>query len=338
MKKLFLVVVWLAWADVASAQIPSCGAINTKTDIWDNTFWSLYLDGYSQSTRNLDGCIEKMRVEAWIWGTTSGVKTAESYGMAASVFYSERVSQPGDWTAQGKHWLITIAGWIWNGYSSDTARITYKSDPEPDPAADCAAQGAEYYWDGGTCQYTPGSPILVDVGRNGYHLTNVADGVRFDLDGDGIAEQVAWTAVDSDDAFLAMDRNGNGVIDNGSELFGNATPAFAGQTDLRARNGFEALGFLEGPDYGVSYTDANLSARDAMFGRLLLWADSNHNGISEPEELRSLAAAGLTSIGTAYTVKKRVDGSGNQFRQKGSLVWADGSIDTVYDVWLQRER
>ena len=71
------------------------------------------------------------------------------------------------------------------------------------------------------------------------------------------------------------------------------------------------------------------------FSRLLLWRDANHNGISEPDELRRASDAGVISISTEYKEKKRTDKFGNQFRQRGTIVWQDGN-DAVYDVWLQR--
>jgi hypothetical protein len=177
------------------------------------------------------------------------------------------------------------------------------------------------------------SPIVIDVGRNGFRLTSVEEGVRFDLNADGVPEQVSWTRRDSDDVFLAMDRNGNGTIDSGAELFGNATPAYPG-TDVTTPNGFEALKFLELPDYGVNRPDEVLDVNDAAFGRLLLWRDANHNGISEVEELQSAAAAGVVSVGTEYTNKKRRDRYGNEFRQRGTVVWHDGP-DFCFDVWLR---
>jgi hypothetical protein len=243
------------------------------------------------------------------------------------------------WQANGRHYTSGVipnptccSGWWPTGQTVSFADI---SEPNrPDPARQCNEMGGDYYWNGHECIHSPGSPIIVDSRRNGYRLTSVDDGVRFDLDADGTPELVAWTRAGSDDAFLAMDRNGNGLIDNGSELFGNHTPAHADRADLTTENGFEALAFLESPSYGRSAPDGQIDARDAAFAGLLLWRDLNHNGISEPRELRTAVASGVVAIGTDYKNKKRVDQFGNEFRQKGRITWADGQ-DAVFDVWLQ---
>jgi hypothetical protein len=130
-----------------------------------------------------------------------------------------------------------------------------------------------------------------------------------------------------------MDRNGNGRIDDGSELFGNYTPAVSGRN---AANGFEALKALEDPTYGASHPDGRFDSRDAPFPRLLLWRDANHNGISEPDELTPAAAAGLLSIATDYKTSGRRDRHGNEFRQRAKGLWDDGEF-FMYDVWLKRQ-
>ena len=128
------------------------------------------------------------------------------------------------------------------------------------------------------------------------------------LDVDGTAEQTAWTAAGDRLAFLAMDRNGNGTIDNGSELFGNKTTP----TD---HNGFEALATLSGNRGRKGYIDAE----DALYAKLLLWVDANHNGVSEPEELTPFSAL-YARIGIGYSPHQRRDGFGNEFRYRG---WAE---------------
>ncbi len=191
----------------------------------------------------------------------------------------------------------------------------------PDPSM-CATDPA---WPG--CN----SPLLIDTKGNGFKLTSAAKGVMFDIDADGDLDQVGWTAAGSDDAWLAMDRNGNGTIDNGRELFGDVTPAFLDRAGTTA-NGFEALKSLEAPCYGFSVANGVIDANDEAFGKLLLWYDLNHNGISEPQELTPVAASPLSAIDTAYRTVER-DRHGNAIRQISTVRWNDAIRDIV-DVWV----
>ena len=173
---------------------------------------------------------------------------------------------------------------------------------------------------GGTCwngMCSPPSPIIIDALGNGFRLTDVAGGVRFDIDGNGSKETVGWSYSNSDDAWLTLDRNGNGVVDNGAEFFGNSTlqpPPPAGEE----RNGFLALAEFDRPENGGN-GDGVINQTDSIFSSLRLWQDGNHNGISESSELHALANLGVSTLDLQYKESKRTDEHGNRFRYRAKV-------------------
>ena len=177
-----------------------------------------------------------------------------------------------------------------------------------------------------------GCPVLIETGAGGYRLTDLDGGVHFDLDGDGETELVSWTAADGDDAWLALDRNGNGAIDDGTELFGDASE----QPFSEEPNGFEALAVFDRPEAGGD-GDGQITAADAVFGDLLLWLDRDHDGVSSPAELTGLAEAGVVALELDYHSAHRRDRHGNEFRYFTRVWYASGARKLATDVFLLLE-
>ena len=211
-----------------------------------------------------------------------------------------------------------------NTVNAQCCTNTYCSLPPPNcPTPICEyIGGCSYIW---ACD----SPILIDVTGDGFHLTDQANGVLFEFYGNQ-KKQVAWTDPKYGNAWLALDRNGNGIIDDATELFGNYTP----QPPSETSNGFHALSVYDSPENGGN-GDGYITKADSIYSHLLLWTDSNHNGISESNELQTLSDAGITSISLSYYKDTRTDQYGNLFRYRGRDRMKSVDYDhRIYDVYL----
>lgn len=166
-------------------------------------------------------------------------------------------------------------------------------------------------------------PLTIDMNGDGVKTLSRDKGVYFDLDNNKFAERTGW--IDGNDAFLALDRNENNKIDNGTELFGTYTKLTNGDF---ARNGFEALAEFD------SNHDNVLDEKDEIWSRLKLWQDRNSNGITDAGELTSIADSNLSSINLSYKKINQTDSQGNSHRNASHITRQDGSQAAVEEIWF----
>ena len=171
------------------------------------------------------------------------------------------------------------------------------------------------------------SPIVLDLDKDGVETTTLTNGAYFDHDGNGFAEQTAWAG--ADDGLLVMDRNNDGIINDGKELFGSETLLNNG---TKASNGFLALKELD------RNNDNKIDSADTAYNQLRIWQDIDGDGYSTSEELKSLSELGIASINTAYTNSTTVDANGNEHRQIGSFTWNTGTTNAAEDIWVQADK
>jgi hypothetical protein len=194
-------------------------------------------------------------------------------------------------------------------------------NPKNVPTVPGAGGGGQPPW---TCV---GSPLVLDLAGDGLALSSLEQGVRFDLHGTGPG-QMAWTR-GADDALLALDRDGNGRIDHGGELFGEATL----DGGPMGRDGFAALAVLDRPDHGGN-GNGLVERGDLLFDQLVLWTDRDHDGVSDPGELTDLPGAGVAAIDLTATAHSLSDRYGNDLGLRGRFLRADGSRGLVVDVYF----
>ena len=168
-------------------------------------------------------------------------------------------------------------------------------------------------------------PLALDLDGDGIETvaTKGFAGALFDHRSQGIRTATGW--ISADDGLLVRDLNGNGIIDNGAELFGDNTKLADGSF---AKNGYAALAELDSNGDGI------VSAADAAFQTLRVWQDLNQDGISQTNELRTLEELGIQSLDVAYKDVNKNLGNGNTLAQQGSYTKKDGTTAQAGDLLL----
>lgn len=171
--------------------------------------------------------------------------------------------------------------------------------------------------------HPPVDPLAIDLGALGIDLTSLENGVHFDLDKNGFAEKTAWIGIE--DGFLVLDRNGDGTINDGGELFGDKVEL---QNGLTSVSGFEALAELD------NNNDGCIDAEDSAWTSLRVWIDSNHDGISQGE-LKTLDDLGIVSISLEVTKEENVDtATGTMEAEYAMVTFKDGTERKISEFWF----
>jgi len=144
-------------------------------------------------------------------------------------------------------------------------------------------------------QPSSADPLVVDLDNDGIELTDASkgQGVKFDLTADGTPENVSW--VSPHDGLLAYDRNSDGRINDGRELFGDANGASDGFAELRKYD-----------------SDGNnrIDGLDPIFAELRIWQDKDGDGLSDENELKNMEAYDIRAIDlTARQTDSRIAGN-----------------------------
>ena len=192
-------------------------------------------------------------------------------------------------------------------------------------------------------------PLAIDLDGDGIETTGIpttGNPILFDHDADGVKTGTGW--LKGDDAWLVLDRNGNGSIDSGRELFGADTMITVTETlpntsqpttfDRNARTGFEALASLDtgnGTPGSAGYGDKVFDARDVQFANVKVWQDLNQDGISQGNELFTLAAKGITAISLNPTTTTTNLGNGNTVTGQATVTRTGGPDIKIDSVDLQ---
>jgi hypothetical protein len=342
MKRVFLLLLFLAVPRFCSAQTPNCEGMNWTLQGIDRTYGpqneyiasqtvtynvtcTYWKNGQPIPALSTTSAVSATGAGGVGWNGSSTVDIACNPQFSVSGYiptYVGGVTPNDSFTNNGENFGVSLS----TGWPSVSSCFFESTNTKQ---VFCATQACQT-----TCQppHCPGSgsPILIDLDGKGFFLTDAQDGVRFDISGTGTPVQIAWTAKGADNAFLSLP-GADGLVHNGTQLFGNYSP----QPPSDDPNGFAALAVYDEPENGGN-GDGILDARDEIWPSLRLWIDKNHDGTCTKDEMFTLDSLGVHSISLAYTKTPRVDQFGNQFRYRAKVNPGDPSDvgRWAYDVFF----
>ena len=169
-------------------------------------------------------------------------------------------------------------------------------------------------------------PLALDLDGNGISFTK--NGAYFDLGTDGFAERATW--IGKGDGLLALDKNNDGKINNGSELFGDAMRKKDGTL---AKDGFDALA-----DYDLN-KDGKIDAADDVYSKLRVWVDANGDGVTDDGELKTLAELGIRQLNLGNTAGNGVvNATGEVLQKQGSFIWENCAVRDEFVFQLEHRK
>jgi hypothetical protein len=281
--------------------------------------WHRWVFNFSGVAADTDGSeINAVAVKSWNgWGTPN---QPQEFAVLQNGAYTKLQADANGvvWVKPGQ--TLFVSEYTTASHPLPFTTINYQPyRQEVNAAGDVIAQKA------GTAVNTylcPPSPLVLDLDGNGVQTSTLEHGVDFDLNDDGQAGLVSWT--DGIDGFLVLDRNGDGLITSGAEMFGDHTVMSNGEV---ARDGFAALADLD------SNSDGVFDAQDSLFDSVQVWVDANRDGISEAGELFGLKELNVASIDLGAQATDRTE-NGNFYGLTSSFSRTDGSTAEIVDVWL----
>ena len=181
-------------------------------------------------------------------------------------------------------------------------------------------QATKNYTDAGHEWQPRKDPLILDLDNDGIDSVGLisSNPILFDHLGNGVKTSTGW--VKPDDGFLVFDRNNDGIINNGSELFGDSTPK---QDGTLAKNGFDALSTFD------TNNDFIVNSQDVQWGKIMVWRDLNQDGVSQESELNALADLGIDGFNIIGTPTSVLDSHGNLISMTGNFIKANGGFGLV---------